>query len=153
MEGKTKSPSLMERSRSPEANPRGAIVSRRREQRHAVREMRVDPSEPLCRGRFQTAISCYGPMAAVVNVMVKRRDNLITSCGDERDGCKRTADDASKGRNGIKTGESLCPGKSMAETCLLVIRCPVYRRRESHPGFRTELENLAGDGKGKGASG
>ena len=79
-------------------NARGAIVSRRREQRHAVREMRVDPSEPPCRGRFQTAISCYGPMAAVVNVMVKRRDNLITSCGDGRDGCKRTADDASKGR-------------------------------------------------------
>jgi len=41
----------------------------------------------------------------------------------------------------------------MAETYLLVMRCPVYRRRESHPGFRTELENLAGDGKGKGASG
>ena len=78
-------------------NARGAIVSRRREQRHAVREMRVDPSEPPCRGRFQTAISCYGPMAAVVNVMVKRRDNLITSCGDERDECKRTAEDASKG--------------------------------------------------------
>ena len=31
-------------------------------------------------------------------------------------------------------------------------RCPVQRRRDSHPGFRTELENLAGDGKGKGAS-
>jgi len=32
-----------------------------------------DPSEPPpCRGRLQTAISCYGPMAAVVNVMVKR---------------------------------------------------------------------------------
>jgi len=41
----------------------------------------------------------------------------------------------------------------MAETCLLAMRCPVYRRRESHPGFRTELENLAGDEKGKGASG
>ena len=35
--------------------------------------MRVDPSKPPCRGRFQTAISCFGPMAAVVNVMVKRR--------------------------------------------------------------------------------
>ena len=41
----------------------------------------------------------------------------------------------------------------MAETYLLVMRCPVYRRRESQLGFRTELENLAGDGKGKGASG
>src|SRR5215467_12357001 len=86
------------RSSEKRGNARGAIVSRRREQRHAVREMRVDPSEPPCRGRFPTAISCYGPMAAVVNVMVKRRDNLITSCGDGRDGCKRTADDASKGR-------------------------------------------------------
>jgi len=51
-------------------------VSRRREQRRAVREMRVDPSEPPCKGRFQTAIACYGPMAAVVNVMVTRRDIL-----------------------------------------------------------------------------
>ncbi len=55
--------------------------------------------------------------------------------------------------DGIKTGELLCPGKSMADTYLLAMRCPVYRRRESHPGFRRELENLAGDVKGKGANG
>jgi hypothetical protein len=42
--------------------------------RHAVREMKVDPSKPPCRRRLQTAISCFGPKAAVVNVMVKRRD-------------------------------------------------------------------------------
>src|ERR1017187_4263453 len=53
----------------------------------------------------------------------------------------------------IETGECPCPGKSMAETYVLAMRCPVYRWRESHPGFRTELENLAGDDKGKGASG
>jgi hypothetical protein len=53
----------------------------------------------------------------------------------------------------IKTGERLCPGNSMAETYVLAMWCPVYRRRESRPGFRTELENLAGDDKGKGASG
>ena len=94
-------------------------------------------------------MSCYGLRAAVVNVMVKRRGILITSFVDERDECKRTADDASKPLEGIKTGESLCPGKSMAGTYLLAMRCPVYRRRESHPGFRTEHENLAGDGKGK----
>ena len=41
----------------------------------------------------------------------------------------------------------------MEDTYLPVMRCPVYRRRESHLGFRTELENLAGDGKEKGASG
>ena len=38
----------------------------------------------------------------------------------------------------------------MADIYLLAMRCPVQRRRDSHPGFRTELENLAGDAKGKG---
>jgi len=41
----------------------------------------------------------------------------------------------------------------MAATCLLAMWCPVCRRRDSHLGFRTELENLAGDAKGKGTSG
>jgi hypothetical protein len=41
----------------------------------------------------------------------------------------------------------------MEETYLLAMRCPVYKRRDSNLGFRTELENLAGDGKGKGTSG
>ena len=41
----------------------------------------------------------------------------------------------------------------MAETYLLAMRCPVLRRRDSHSGFCTELENLDGDGKGKGTSG
>ena len=49
--------------------------------RHAVREMEVGPSKPPCRGRFQTAISCCGPMTAVVNVMVKRRDSDHVMCG------------------------------------------------------------------------
>src|SRR5215469_10713669 len=115
--------------------------------------MRVDPSEPPCRGRFQTAISCYGPMAAVVNVMVKRRGIRSrhvwlreTSANEPLMTHRNHSDD-------IKTGKPHCPGKSMVDTYLLAMRCPVYRRRESHPGFRRELENLAGDGKGKGASG
>src|SRR5215469_6283912 len=33
--------------------------------------MKVDPSEPLCRRRLQTAISCFGPKTAGVNVMVE----------------------------------------------------------------------------------
>ena len=41
----------------------------------------------------------------------------------------------------------------MEETSLLTMRCPVYRRRDSHLGFRTELENLVRDAKGKGTSG
>jgi len=33
------------------------------------------------------------------------------------------------------------------------LRCPVLRRHDSYPGFRMELENRVGDGKGKGTSG
>jgi hypothetical protein len=40
----------------------------------------------------------------------------------------------------------------MADTYLPAMRCPVYRRRDPDPGFRTELENLIGDAKGKGTS-
>src|SRR5215471_3759727 len=46
-----------------------------------------------------------------------------------------------------------CSGMSMAATYLLAMRCPVFRGRDPHLGFRTELENLAGDAKGKGTSG
>ena len=35
----------------------------------------------------------------------------------------------------------------------MAMRCPVYRRRDSHSGFRTKRENLAGDAKGKDTSG
>ena len=41
----------------------------------------------------------------------------------------------------------------MATTYSLAMRCPVCRRRDSHSGFRTELENLIGDVKRKGTSG
>jgi len=52
-----------------------------------------------------------------------------------------------------KPGLTLGSGSSMEETYLLAVRCPVQRRREFSPGFRTELENLEGDGKEKGTSG
>ena len=41
----------------------------------------------------------------------------------------------------------------MRATYLLIMRCPVYRRRESQLGFRMELENLIEDAKGKRTSG
>ena len=116
--------------------------------------MEVDPPEPPCRRRLQTAISCCGPMTMVVNVMVKRRDRLITSSKDGRDECKRTADEASlSSQTTPKPGFAKCPGRSMEDTYLLFMRCPVYRRHDSHSGFRMELENLDGDDKGKGTSG
>jgi hypothetical protein len=37
----------------------GCCVKKTRE-RHAVRKMKEDPSEPSYRGRLQTAISCFG---------------------------------------------------------------------------------------------
>src|ERR1700752_2291583 len=41
-------------------NPLWGVVSRRRESVMLVRKMKEDPSEPTCRGRLQTAISCFG---------------------------------------------------------------------------------------------
>src|SRR4029077_9597433 len=52
-----------------------------------------------------------------------------------------------------KPGFPPCPGSSMAGTYLLAMRGPAYRRHDSYPGLRTELENRVGDAKGKGTSG
>jgi hypothetical protein len=52
-----------------------------------------------------------------------------------------------------KPGLPAISGKGTEETCLLAVRCPVHRRRDSNSGFRTELENLVCDAKGKGTSG
>jgi len=40
--------------------PDGDCVKKTRK-RHAVRKMKVGPSEPPCRRRLQTALSCFGP--------------------------------------------------------------------------------------------
>ena len=55
--------------------------------------------------------------------------------------------------DGIKTGAPPLSRISMAVTYLLAMRCPVYKQRDFHLGFDTELENLIGGGKGKGTSG
>jgi hypothetical protein len=44
-------------------------------------------------------------------------------------------------------------GISLGDALRLPKRHPACRRREAQPGFRMERENLAGDAKGKGASG
>ena len=56
-------------------------------------------------------------------------------------------------RAASKPGLTLGSGNSLADTYLLAKWCPVQSRRESDPGFRTELENLVGSAKGKGTSG
>src|SRR6516165_6696538 len=73
----------------------GCCVKKARE-RNAVREMKEDPSEPSCRGGLQTAMKLLRSKAAVVNVMVKRRDVDHVRYMDERDERKRTSGDASK---------------------------------------------------------
>src|SRR6516164_7284803 len=73
---------------------------------------------------------------------------------DERDERKRTSEDASKRTwTTSKPESSPCSGISVEDTYLLTMRCPVFRRRDSHLGFRMELETLAGHAKGKGTSG
>ncbi len=52
-----------------------------------------------------------------------------------------------------KPGADPFPGISSGDDLILPERHPACRRREAQPGFRTERENLAGDAKGKGASG
>ena len=78
--------------------------------------MRVDPSKSPCRGRFQTAISCYGPMAAVVNVMVKRRGVRSRHVWMKETSANEPLMTHRNSFDGIKTGEHLCPGKSMVDT-------------------------------------
>ena len=53
--------------------PDGGDCVKKTRKRHVVRKMKDGPSEPPCRRRLQTALSCYGPKAAVVKVRVKRR--------------------------------------------------------------------------------
>jgi hypothetical protein len=98
-------------------------------------------------------MSCFGQMPRWLTSWSKGVV-LITSGMDERDERKRTSVEASKC---FQTTSKLRAHhyfrKSMAGTYQLAMRCPVYRRRDSHLGSRTEFENLAGDAKGKSTSG
>ena len=52
-----------------------------------------------------------------------------------------------------KPGVDPTSGISSGDVLILPERHPACRRRETQLGFRMERENLAGDGKEKGASG
>jgi hypothetical protein len=83
----------------------------------------------------------------------KRRDSRVM-CGLER----RAQANHCRGLERIlqlasKPERPRSSGKSMADTWLLAMRCPGYRWRDSSLGSGTELENLFGGAKGKGASG
>ena len=98
-------------------------------------------------------MSCFGQKPRWLTSWLKGVV-LITSGMDERDERKRTSVEASKCfQTTSKLGFHYHFRKSMAGTYQLAMRCPVYRRRDSHLGSRTELENLAGDAKGESTSG
>jgi hypothetical protein len=72
----------------------------------------------------------------------------------ERGERKQTADQVSKAVQTMsKPGAGTTPGISSGDVLILPERHPAYRRREARLGSGMERENLAGDGKGKGASG
>jgi len=65
---------------------------------------------------------------------------------NKRDECKPTSDEASNGTTPTPKPEfPPCSGSSMADAYVLAT--------DSYSGFRTELESLLGDAKGKGTSG
>src|ERR1035438_3393814 len=149
---------------------RGCVKNARK--RNAVPEMKEDPSEPACRSRLQTAVSCYRPMAiAGLQEQASNSRKLLSphGGGGERYGkgvrksCHvwvretNASEPLMRPRNrsieGIKTGAPPLSGKSMAGAWLLAMWCPGYRWRDSSLGSGMELENLFGGGKGKGASG
>src|ERR1019366_9128688 len=72
----------------------GRCVKKTRE-RHAVREVKEDPSEPSCRGRLQTSISCFGQKPRWCTLWPKGV-TLITASMDERAERKRPSVEASK---------------------------------------------------------
>src|SRR6516225_4285733 len=65
--------------------PTRLVSGRRMKIRHAVRKMKEGPSEPPCRGRLQTAISCFGQKPRwwtlwLKGVIVSRRRVSVVLC-------------------------------------------------------------------------
>ena len=85
--------------------------------------------------------------------MVKRREVNHVMYGLERRMRMNLRGRIETPRTTSKPGLPFDSGSSVEATYLPITRCPVFRRRDSNLGSRAELENLAGDGKGKGTNG
>ena len=86
----------------------GGVVSRTRSlECDAVAEMKEDPSEPACRSRLQTAVSCCRPMAGVVNVHGKGARTLRHVGVGETSASKPLLRPRNRTTAGIKTGAAL----------------------------------------------
>jgi hypothetical protein len=115
--------------------------------------MKGGPSESACRSRLQTAVSCWSRKAAGGERYGKGAARLHQVRVKETSANELLMRHRNRSTEGIKTGAPPLSGRSMAGTYLLAMRCPVYRQRDFHLGFDTELENLIGGGKGKDTSG
>jgi hypothetical protein len=78
---------------------------------------------------------------------------LIPAGMVERGERKRTAASVEIPQTMSKPEVGTPSGISSGDVLILPERHPAYRRHEARLGFGTERENLAGDAKGKGASG
>jgi len=85
--------------------------------------------------------------------MVKRREVNHVMYGLERRMRMNLRGRIETPRTTSKPGLPFDSGSSVEATYLPITRCPVFRRRDSSLGFRTELENLVCNGKGEGTSG
>src|SRR5262245_55676750 len=83
----------------------------------------------------------------------KRRDDDLGRHGRERRAQANRCGSVEILIGGVETGAGTPSGISSEDVLIPTERHPACRRREARPGFGTERENLAGDGKGKGASG
>jgi hypothetical protein len=118
----------------------------------AVSKRKGSASEPAFRSRLPTAVSCWSRKAAGGEGYGKGAARLHPVRVKETRASKLRR----RHRNrftGIQTEAPPLSGKSMAVTYLWAMRCPVYRQRDFHLGFDTELENGIGGGKGNGTSG
>ena len=69
-----------------------------------AQEMRVGPSEPACRSRSQTTLSCSGKEP--LWLALREKASLKGSGKDQGDERKRTIDEVSKSGDDVKTGDS-----------------------------------------------
>ena len=100
--------------------------------RHAVRKMKVGPSE----GEASNSRELLQSKAAVVNVTVKRRDLRSRHVGIRE---TNVNEPPRTHRNTTRTtSEPELParaGRSTEAIYLLAVRCPVYRGRDSSSGL------------------
>ena len=88
------------------------VVSRTCSKGHdAVSEMKEDPSQPACRSRLQTTVSCCRPMAVVVNVTEKARLRLRHVLVRETNASEPPMRPRNRSTGDIKTGAPPLSGK------------------------------------------